>query len=355
MRKTIAKIYLKNIRENAQAFALLTGKKICAVVKANAYGHGAEEVVCALSGVADCFAVSLYSEAVAIKTAACGKDVLILTPPLSQEEAYLSAKNGFVLTVPDLWTARLIMGVATEYKLPVRVHIKTNTGMNRYGMNVSMLGKVCKLFRSCPLVQVEGLFSHLYTNTKQGAETQRKLFLQMQTVCKRYFPNVLCHLSATYGALLGKDYVFDMTRIGIGLYGYLPDGARDLEESTLFALRVKKGMRVYAYAQNNRTYRFGGAGYGKAQHSLELGEKLSVIRFGYADGFLRRKDNGVFAFENNVNNLCMDACLRKGGAMRGKLVPVMTDAAETAKATGTISYEVLCAASRRAEMVYEYE
>lgn len=355
MRKTIAKIDLKNIRENAKAFALLTSKKICAVVKANAYGHGAEEVVCALSGVADCFAVSLYSEALTIKTAACGKDILILTPPLTKEETYLSARNGFLLTVPDLWTARLVVRVATEYKIPVRVHLKANTGMNRYGMNVSILGKVCKLFKSCPLVRVEGLFSHLYTGTKQGAETQRALFIQMQTVCKRYFPNVLCHLSATYGALLGKDYVFDMTRIGIGLYGYLPDGARDLDERTVFALHLKKGMRVYAYAQNCRNYRFGGAGYGSLQKPLGLGEKCSVIRFGYADGFLRRKDNGVSDFENNVNNLCMDACLRKGRITRGKLVPVMTDALETARQTGTISYEVLCAATRRAEMIYEYE
>lgn len=357
MRKIIAKVHLKNIRHNAEAFVLRTGKKLCAVVKANAYGHGAEEVVCALEGVADCFAVSLYGEAISIKTAACGKDILILTPPLSEEEVFLSAVNGFLLTASDLWTAKLIVKVATARKIFVRVHLKTNTGMNRYGMNASVLGKACKLLKGCPFVRVEGLFSHLYACTLETAEAQRKIFLQMQAVCKRYFPDVLSHLSATYGALLKESFYFDMVRIGIGLYGYLPDGVQDVEEGVVASLDLKKGMTVYAYSQGERAYRFGGAGYGeRAGVALTAGDKLSVLRVGYADGFLRKRENGVYAFEKNANNLCMDACIRKGSAgKRGKLVPVLTDAKETARKTGTISYEVLCAATRRAEMVYDHE
>ena len=81
---------------------------------------------------------------------------------------------------------------------------------------------------------------------------------------------------------------------------------------------------------------------------------LTVWRVGYADGFGWKKDNGMNGGEKNLSNLCMDVCVRKGRRVRGSFTPVMTDAAETAEKSGTICYEILCAATRRAEFVYEY-
>ena len=348
MQKTVAKIYLENIRRNAKAFEKLSGVPLCAVVKADAYGHGAEEVVCALQNEAALFAVSLLDEAIALRIAACGKDILVLTPPLNNRQILCGAQNAFLLTVGDLATANRVAEIAKNYAIPVRVHLKVNTGMNRYGMNAQTLGRVCKLFLDKPLIRVEGLYSHLFCNTRECAEKQRAEFLQMQSVCKRYFPQVKCHLSATYGALLGKEFAFDLVRVGIGLYGYLPDGAQDIPQSPC----LHKAMAVYAPVAATRTFTGGGAGYG-GEINGRKGEKLSVLRVGYADGFLRNKQNGLYGAEKNANNLCMDACLRFGEYERGRLVPVMIDAAKTAQQTGTISYEVLCAATRRAERVYE--
>lgn len=358
MRKIIAKIHLKHISDNARALKSLTKTRLCAVVKANAYGHGAEEVTNALCGIADCFAVALLCEAVSIRVAACGKDILILTPPSSEEDALLAAKNGFVMTVGDFQTAKLLVNVSEKYGVRVRLHCKTNTGMNRYGMNASMLGRVCAYLSNRPLVSVEGMYSHLYGSTVESAEKQRGLFLQMQSVFRRYFPHGICHLSATLGSLLGDRFAFDMVRVGIGLYGYLPSGGALLDGAK--RLRLKKGMTVYAEVAASRRYAQGGAGYGEEKPLLKKGERLTVLRCGYADGFLRNRKNGTCGFERNVNELCMDACVRKGGTAKsgekkGALLPVMTDADETAKAAGTISYEVLCAATRRAETVYDYE
>lgn len=353
MRKTIAKIYLNNIRENAKAFKAVTSKPLCAVVKANAYGHGAEEVVLALGGIADCFAVSLLDEALDIRVAACGKDILILTPPLDEEGLLLAAKNGFILTLPDLFTAKLAVRVCEKYAVSVRVHLKTNTGMNRYGMNAQTLGKVCKYLLGRQGIFVEGVYSHLYGETRESAEAQRRLFLRMQKICLRYFPKAVFHLSATFGSLLGEEFFFDMTRIGIGLYGYLPDSAKPFARAK--KLRLKKGMKIFAVRAAQREYSFGGAGYGERKLPIKKGTKLSVVRYGYADGFLRNRENGVCGQEKQANHLCMDACVRVGGGKKGELVPVMTDAEATAKATGTIAYEVLCAATRRAVMQYDYE
>ncbi len=351
MRKVIAKIDIENIRRNGEAFARWTGKPLCAVVKANAYGHGAEEVVNALEGVAHCFAVSLLSEALTIRVAACGKDILILTPPLDEEETVLAIKNGFILTVGDYTSAKRLTGICEKRQLFARVHLKVNTGMNRYGMDERALKKTCGLFFKQSWVLVEGLYSHIYDYTFDCAEKQRLAFLKMQAIAKGYYSKICCHLSATYGALLGEKFLFDMTRIGIGLYGYLPDGAQDLDERVIETLSLQKAMSIWTQVSAVRKYTDGGVGYGRTR--VEKGTPIFVARYGYADGFLRRKENGVCDGALQVNNLCMDACIRKGKASMGEWIPVMVDAGKIAEETDTIAYEVLCAASRRAEMVYD--
>lgn len=334
-----------NIRYNAEQFSALTGVRLCAVVKANGYGHGAEEVVNALSGVADCFAVALLEEGIAIRTAACGKDVLVFTPPTNEEEGYLLAANGFIATVDGLYTAKLLSKVCAKYHLPLRVHLKVNTGMNRYGMNGSMLGKVCTFLQHDRYLTVTGIYSHLYTHSRAVSERQKELFVKMLTICKRYFPNVIAHLGATYGALQGQAYAFDMVRIGIGLYGYLPCSTEKLS--------LKKGMSTYAKSVFSRTYSFGGVGYGDVKK--EKGTRFTLCRVGYADGVLRNRKNGVENFDKNANELCMDVCIREGRIARGKYLPILLDAEKIARETGTIVYEVLCAATRRAEFVYDEE
>ncbi|MBQ8446836.1 MAG: alanine racemase [Clostridia bacterium] len=352
MQKVLAKIHLGNIKRNAERFRFITGTGLCAVVKANAYGHGAEETVNALSGVADSFAVAIMDEGVQIRAAACGKEILVLTPPITALDVLCGGWNGFSLTIDGLITAKLIDGVSRSRRMSVKVHLKINTGMNRYGMGLSELGKVCKRLQTNPYVTVVGIYSHLYDTLRATAEMQRAAFVKAVTVCKRYFPTVKAHLSATYGALLGKEFAFDRVRIGLGLYGYLPSG---LAEPTLELPTLEKGMTVFAVAAASRKYRCGGAGYGKNPFVGETPKDLTVCRYGYADGFLRQRQNGLLGAETQVNHLCMDACIKSGRMPRGEYFPVLTDAAAVANAMGTIPYEVLCAATRRAEMVYDNE
>lgn len=347
MQKVLAKIDLKHIRKNASAWKSLCGVPITAVVKADAYGHGAEQVVCALNDVADAFAVSLLDEAKAVRVAACGKDILILTPPVNRQEIAECIWNGFSFTVPDLSTAKWAAEIAAQQRLPARVHLKTNTGMNRYGMHLSMLGKVCKFLRGQPNVRVDGMYSHLYGHTLAQAQEQRVRFLQMQSVCKRYFPDAKCHLSATYGALLGKAFAFDGVRIGLGLYGYIPADSQDIDERTLSALNLRKGMTVWTTAVCSRRYSHGENGYYPSSVRVEKGESISVLRAGYADGITRS--------DTALGSVCMDACIVTGRQRRGKQVAVFIDADETAMRNHTISYETLCNATRRAERVYVYE
>ena len=357
MQRVKAIIHLDNILTNAERFSALTGKRLCAVVKANAYGHGAEAVTAALNGVADCFAVALVEEALAIRVAACGKEILVFTPPTTAEEVYALAVNRFSASVDSLKTARLICWVCETYRLPILVHLKVNTGMNRYGMNVQTLGKVCKLFSQNPYVKVEGIYSHLCVCNLYRAEEQRQIFLRMLAVAKRYFPLIIAHLGASYGAMLGEKYTFDMVRVGLGLYGYLPCGASEktgVSSDVVDRLHLQKGMTVFAKVVAGRRYAFGGVGYGE-ETNRATAERLSVCRVGYADGFLRKSENGMDGWRDNANNLCMDACIRLGTLNRGGWIPILTDADKTASEVGTIAYEVLCAATRRAELIYDDE
>ncbi len=346
MQKVIAKIHLNHIVENAKYFKKITGVDLCAVVKADAYGHGAEEVALSLFPYADSFAVAITDEALKIRTASCGKEILILSPPLCEEEILSASYNDFTLTVPDLYTARRIVDACQKHLLSAKVHLKVNTGMNRYGMSAQELGKTCKYLARYPFVKVRGIYSHLYDFDRRVCESQKADFTKRVSLAKNYFPDITVHLSATYGALLGKEYAFDMVRIGLGLYGYLP--------TPKLQAPLKKAMSVYAPVVANRKYGYGGAGYGKLTKDF-YPDRLYTLRLGYADGFLRRKDNGLFGYEANANNLCMDACIRIGKAPRGSFLPVMIDADKTAQKTDTISYEVLCSATRRAERIYCYD
>ena len=254
MQKVRARICLKNIRRNAEI--LKGGGKLCAVVKANAYGHGAEEIVFALGGVADCYAVALIEEGLAIRGAACGKEILVFTPPMDEEQVFMLAASGLVCTVDGRQTANLLMKVCQKYHLRARAHLKVNTGMNRYGMELGEVDGICRMLGG-GLVEVTGIYSHLYS--KGSAAAQQRLFLQAERICKSHYPKACAHLSATLGAVLGREYAFDMRRIGLGLYGYLPDGCPLTAEE----LGLKKAMKLYAQTTGKREYRFGGIGYGE--------------------------------------------------------------------------------------------
>ncbi len=339
MQKTIAEIRLNAIRHNALAFRRRC-KKLYAVVKADAYGHGAEEVTACLADVADGFVVSLLDEAAELRVAACGKDILVLTPPWQAEQAHSLVVNGFIATVDGLDSAKRLAQVCAQSQIPVRAHIKVNTGMNRYGAEQAELIPLCRFLQSQPYIKAEGVYSHLYACDRQASAAQLAQFRRAERAVKAFFPNVTAHLSATYGATLGKAFAFGGARIGLGLYGYLPDG-------TQTDLPLKKAMTVYARCVAKRRAIGGGLGYG--QPCIQTTTEVSVLRAGYADGVAATKAEK----QQRQVGLCMDACVVRGSLPAE--TALWTDAAKHAERLGVSVYEVLCAATRRAERRYVYE
>ena len=337
MQQNRAEIRLDYIRNNAEVFMnLVPQQKFCAVVKADAYGHGAVAVCQSLARTADMFAVSLVEEGVQLRHAGIESDVLVLTPALKADEIVRGGILGLIFTVGDIRDYVLLAKIAEEYNIVVRCHIKIDTGMNRYGFSEkSFYYFLAKKFSD--RVHIEGIYSHFY-KPDDFAVTQRQ-FCLFRKICEKaeyVFGALLKHISATGGVLASRDFSLDMVRVGIGLYGYLPSGFH-------CDCPVKPAMRMYADVVSSHSPVIGGAGYGDYPCPEQ---KISIIRAGYADGFFRQGNL------QNINNLCMDAHLTLQRLKKYQTICIFSDADEYAQKNQTISYEVLVMLGRRAEKFY---
>lgn len=336
MQSTVAVISVSQIRKNLDAVKALVKVPLIAVVKDDAYGHGAERVSLAIEPHVDGFAVASVSEGVALRTAGVSREILVLTPLFCEEDVLQCAAHGLTSTVSSGAGFEICRAAAKRFKVPLRFHLKVNTGMNRYGVAPSEAEELCLRAASCG-AEVTGVFSHLYAPEDGAArEMQRRRFDVACAAVKRIFPNAVRHLAATGGILAGREFHYDLVRCGIALYGYLPSGFAG-------AIEVRPAMKIYAAIVQSFPFTGGGVCYQRAKRDYGT---LSTLRLGYGDGFFRNADLG------NVNALCMDACVREGESPIGSYKLVFGDAERYAKENGTIVYDALVSVGRKAEKRY---
>lgn len=334
MQSVIAVVSLKTIAANAEKIARAAGLPLIAVVKDDGYGHGAAAVAGTLERRASAFAVATADEGAALRTAGIQKDILVLTPPLSEEDAVRIAGYGLTATVSSTGALRLVLRTAERYALRVRAHIAVNTGMNRYGFSPKRLAAACRSAQAGG-VAVDGVFSHFYAaGSAEARKEQTALFSEACERVREYFPDCVRHISATGGALSGAG--FDAFRAGIALYGYLPEGFEG-------KLDVRPAMKICAYVSQNGTAFGGGIGYATAEKRYS---RLHTLRLGYGDGFFR--ESGPRA----EGKLCMDACVREGREKFGARRVVLKDLSAYAAEHGTTAYEALVHIGMRAEKIY---
>ena len=338
MQRSLAVVNLENVKKNALIVKERAGNaKICAVVKCDAYGHGAIAISHALENDIDCFAVAIIDEGVQLKISGVSKDVLVLQPALCEIEVLRAVNFDLILTIASIEDFTLIKTVCDKFNVTVRAHLKCNTGMNRLGFDYWQFSNACLNIKSEKRIIIEGIYSHFYLpENKMESSAQFNLFIRFCLFAERVFGKIIKHISATGGLFSNKDYSLDMVRVGIALYGYFPRGIKS--ENKLYP-----AMQVYARAVQNRKYETGGIAYGKTNFKYS---DITTLRLGYGEGFFRSGKIG------NINNLCMDSFVIGKKYQRGELVPVMLDADVYAKKHNTISYEVLCSVSKRAEIIY---
>ncbi len=320
MQPLLAEISLRAIRKNAGYFCKLT-RSLIAVVKDDAYGHGAAEVAHSLHNLASSFAVATVEEGASLRIAGVQEDILVLTPPMTEEECVRLLSYGLVACLGSDPPVRLLARAAELTGITPRVHLAVNTGMNRYGYPAPQAASSARRMKRLGF-SVEGVFSHYFAAEDEKARRgQDLLFSRAAADVKALFPDCICHIAATEGTLQGEGY--DAARIGLGLYGYLPQGGSG---------PLHRAMRLYAYVSNS--CRQTGEGLGYAFSPQNFGQ-VHTLRMGYGDGFFREGE------EMAVGRLCMDATLSAGAAGFGKRVCVVSDFEAYARAHGTSVYEAL--------------
>lgn len=334
--RNLAVVNLNIIKRNAENVKKTLPKKtrFCAVVKADAYGHGGVEVASALYKTCDCFAVAIAEEGIELRLGGIDKEILVLVPT-EKREIKRALFYGLTLTADGIKSVKEINAAAAEQKTVAKVHIAYNTGMNRIGLDgIKELTAVLEYSKKCKNVEITGFFSHLGCPQNQEIlNCALNKFLLANKIVKGYNNKITSHISASGGYLKGA--YFDMVRIGILLYGYKPFKSDKV--------LVKPAMKVYSRTVKRRTLTpFDRCMYGDLR--LERKTAISIVRAGYADGLPRK------AVLGQVNDRCMDLTAVKG--IKRKKVCIMDNAEDLAKKYQTISYEILVRASVRAEKKY---
>ena len=177
-----------------------------------------------------------------------------------------------------------------------------------------------------------GIFSHFRENNKKACYVQYKRYEKFSLIAKKYNSKIISHICSSASAILFPEYRQDMVRIGILMYGYNPTNNTQI--------KVKPALKIYAKKIQDRNLKKGqNLLYGN--YNLQNNKKISIIKYGYADGATR--SSGTY------NNRCMDLSATK----RCKAYKIVLNNADIlAKMHNTIAYEILVSYTIRCNYIY---
>lgn len=320
--------------------------KLCAVVKADAYGFGAIKICSLLKRRVDYFAVARIDEFLQIKDI-INKQCLILSP-LFNKDLELAIKNKANITVSLNSDILKIDNLAKKLKTQALIHLKVDTGMNRFGFkDYEEFENVLIGLRKCKNIKVVGCYSHLYNaENSELVDKQLEKFNQFKKLVCKYFDDVIFHIANSEG-LKNVKCQFDMVRLGIDMY-MSKNNYHKLCCNIVEIKQIKKGESV------------GYNGTFIAKDDM----KIAVCSLGYADGLFRALSNIGYVCINNkkcriIGNICMDAFMvdiSNVDAMVGDEVYIFgkngISVCDISKLCDTIPYEIYTNISKRVKRVY---
>lgn len=366
--RTWAEISLGTLEYNfKQISKAVKGAKVLCILKANAYGHGSVSVARRLrSAGANYFGVATVGEALDLRNAGIDTPILILGY-IDEDDACLIAQYDITASLYDFETAEVLSRAAKTIGKNIKVHIKVDTGMTRLGFptdhpeeQVKIILKAAQL----PGLVTEGIFTHFAVADESSKEDytmlQLERFLHICAVLEESGLNFPIKHCANSGAVLQYDCTyFNMVRAGIILYGYYPDSS--IEKT----LDIRPAMTLKSHVVQVRDVPAGTPiSYG-CQYTTDRPSRIAVISIGYADGLMRSGSGRAKVLicgkaEPIMGRICMDMCMVDvtdlPDVKRGDEVVIFgngpVNADTLAAATGTISYEVLCAVSHRVPRIF---
>ena len=363
---TYVKIDLDVVEANFQAVAEKAGVPVMAIVKADAYGHGAVEVARALADKCAFFGVSSMLEALELRQHQIQNPILILghTPPAAFPQAIRLGIRPAIFCQED---AKELSRVATQLGMQALFHIAVDTGMGRIGFQATYDdAAIAANAAQLPGLRAEGLFSHFATADcadLSQAKAQAQRFDQFDRWLKELGVNVpLRHMDNSAGIMNFENH-YEMVRSGIVTYGLYPSGEVDpallaLQSALTWHSRV---THVKQLAPGN------GISYG-ATFVTERDTLVATIPVGYADGYRRSLSGKFYVLIRGqkapiLGRICMDQLMVDvtdiPGVVPGdKVVLIGSQGEQTitmeqiAEAAGSFNYEFVCGISRRVPRLY---
>ena len=380
-------IDLERLAGNVRAIlgALPAGTRLEAVVKANGYGHGAVPVAGAvLAAGAHGLCVATLDEALELRAAGLLAPVLVLfpVPPDGVAEA---ARAGVSLVAGDavLWERSLAAYVRARRQARGRlgdlaVHLGIETGLGRDGLRTDEAVKAARVLGDAPGVRLAGAWSHLQApeNAARTARQVDRFEAALRALEDAGYPAPHRHLLASGGLLAAERYVwgehpvFDGLRVGLALYGIVPDGLRSSGAAARIERALQPVLSLRARPVRVATLPAGeGVGYGPSFVTSRV-SRIATLPVGYADGWVRSLGNRATALVRGqrvplVGTVAMDAVMADVTDVSGP--PVTPDdefvllgeqggdritAQELAQERTTISWEVVAVMSARLPRVY---
>ena len=366
--RTCVEIDKSALKSNIEEIRRITRPEadIMAVVKADAYGHGAYEVAkTLLDNGADGLCIATIGEAVHLRQSGITSRLLILggTDIVSYEDAVL---YNIDLAIYDKASAVSLSNEAVRQGRVCDIHIKLDTGMGRIGFPtdgsaIDEIAEICSL----PGINPYGIFSHFsVADTDDDEYTMRQYEAFTKTVEDLKAKGVTFkkrHICNSAGILRFPEMHMDMVRAGLILYGYKPAGCPE----SYTDIELKPVMTWYAKVVHVKNVPEGtSVSYGR-HFKASRPTKVVTVSVGYADGLSRRLSNGFELVVNGerlpiIGNVCMDMCMLDATDMKGDVKPgdIVTifgkgrSADELADALGTISYEITCDVGKRVQRIF---
>lgn len=367
-RVTRAHIHLDRIEANARAVRALIGPDVAllAVIKADGYGHGAIPVArAALAAGATWLGVACVDEGVALRTAGIVAPVLVMGHA-APEELRTAVEGDLTLTLGTATQCDALLEAARRLGSPIRVHLKVDTGMGRFGILPDQLEAVARTLRATSQIVVDGLFTHLARGEEDprfATDAQLAAFDRSVDLLAGYGirPRHL-HAANSGATLIAPRARLTMVRAGLLLYGYRPDPA------VLPELPLSPAMELRSALVRVETLPAGSSiGYGHT-HRLQRATRIGLVPIGYADGLLRSlSDVGYLVAGGRrvpiVGRISMDQCmvdlgeapgLREGDpvVIIGREGQASVWAGDLATWAGTVGYEILCGIGPRVPRHY---
>jgi alanine racemase len=344
------------LRENAAVVAahVEADVAVMAMVKANGYGHGLSIAAeAALAGGATWLGVSSPEEALE----AIGFGVPVLNVGWSNPSTHLDLVSaGVDITVWSPEDVESLARAALQAGRPARVHVKIDTGMGRLGARPEELGALRRVLSEyADRIELTGIYTHFADSEAPDlgfTEEQHRRFLELVPPFRELAPETLLHTANSGAILRMAETHHDLVRLGIALYGYPPETARD-------AVPLRPAMTVFALVTRVVTVAAGDTvGYCRTWRA-EAPARIATVAAGYADGVQRAQSNRGTVLIGGVrcpivglvsmDQIGVDVS-EVDGVRAGDEVTLFgpgLGADEVAAVVGTIPHEVLCAVSAR--------